>query len=207
MTRLLTFFVLFLGIVSCQQEKEDSVIDMRDVIPQSTKQDSEKMVNTLPDTLGSYIDTSILSNLKLNVSSIRKIDLDVTPQRLSPRSSCMYKMGYKSDSLIYLHWSYKDSVFTKNAFYNWLDCFGKNCKSVRLGESLMMQREGFLLFVSDTSITYLSSQQPLKKEDWIAYFEEFSKRKNWRMVVEQKNNAKAKWYQVNESEFKPILLK
>lgn len=205
--RFLTICALVFGFVSCQQEKEDDVIDMRDVIPQSTPMDSKKTVISKPDTLGSYIDTSILSKLKLNVSSIRNIDMDLTPERLSPTSSCMYKMRYKSDSLIYLHWSYRDSIFTKNAFYNWLDCFGKKCKSVRLGESTMMQREGFLLFISDTSITYLSSQQPLKKEDWIAYFEGFSNRKDWRMVVEQKNNAKAKWYQVKESQFTPILFK
>ncbi|MBL7898152.1 MAG: hypothetical protein JNJ99_06430, partial [Crocinitomicaceae bacterium] len=40
----------------------------------------------------------------------------------------------ESASLYY--YSFSDTVKTQNAFYNWLDCFGKNCESVQLEKDL-----------------------------------------------------------------------
>ena len=204
------FFLLLLFVsvmLSCGESKNDDVIDMGDVTPHAKDRIKDSLSEKLPDTLSGYLDTALLAELKLPVKDIDQVEIDLLPQRLSPKSSFGYKMGFKKDSLTYIHWSYKDSVYTKNALYNWLDCFGTKCKSVRLGEAVSMQRKGMLLFMSDTSITYISSNQPLKKEDWLTYFESYAKRKDWRLVIEQKNSGKATWFAVKELEFSPILLK
>jgi hypothetical protein len=194
-------------MLSCGESKNDDVIDMGDVTPHAKERIKDSLSEILPDTLRGYLDTALLSELKLTVNGICQVEIDLLPQRLSPKSSFGYKMGFKKDSLTYIHWSYKDSVYTKNALYNWLDCFGTKCKSVRLGEAVSMQRKGMLLFMSDTSITYISSNQPLKKEDWLPYFESYANRKDWRLVIEQKNSGKATWFAVKELEFSPIQLK
>jgi hypothetical protein len=180
---------------------------MSDVTPHAKERTKDSLTEKLADTLSRYLDTALLFELKLTVNGICPVEIDLLPQRLSPKSSFGYKMGFKKDSLTYIHWSYKDSIYTKNALYNWLDCFGSKCKSVRLGEAVSMQRKGMLLFMSDTSITYISSNQPLKKEDWLTYFESYANRKDWRLVIEQKNSGKATWFAVKELEFSPIQLK
>lgn len=201
------FLFAFAAIISCEQSGQDDIIDMSEVTPQAKERSSKHHEVKLPDTLNRFIDTLLLNELKLEVRGIEEIDNDLLPQRLSPKSSFAFKMRYKTDSLTYFHWSFKDSVYTKNALYNWLDCFGLKCKSIRIGENVNMQRKGLLIIVSDTSITYLTASQPLKKEDWVSYFEKRIERKDWRMLIEQKNNGKAKWYTVKELEFSPIELK
>lgn len=200
-------FIMLFVIISCGESKSDDVIDMGDVTPHAKERIKDSLSEKLPDTLSQYLDTALLTELKLAVNDICQVEIELLPQRLSPKSSFGYKMGFKKDSLTYIHWSYKDSVYTKNALYNWLDCFGTKCKSVRLGETVSMQRKGMLLFMSDTSITYISSNQPLKKEEWLTYFESYSNRKDWRLVIEQKNSGKATWFTVKELEFSPIQLK
>ena len=207
MRSYLFVFLLFSIFISCGESKNDDVIDMGDVTPHAKERIKDSLSEILPDTLRGYLDTALLSELKLTVNGICQVEIDLLPQRLSPESSFGYKMGFKKDSLTYIHWSYKDSVYTKNALYNWLDCFGTKCKSVRLGEAVSMQRKGMLLFMSDTSITYISSNQPLKKEDWLTYFESYANRKDWHLVIEQKNSGKATWFAVKELEFSPIQLK
>ena len=57
----------------------------------------------------------------------------------------------ESASLYY--YSFSDTVKTQNAFYNWLDCFGKNCESVQLEKDLdNIQSDAAFALVYDTTI-------------------------------------------------------
>ena len=76
-----------------------------------------------------------------------------------------------------------------------------------MGEQTNLQKEGCLIWVSDTSITYIRSTQSLKKEEWAEYFKSYAEREDWRMVIEQKNNGKASWFSVKKLKFEPLKIK
>jgi lambda repressor-like predicted transcriptional regulator len=207
MNKFHLLFGLTVLLFACEDQGSDKVINMQDVTPQRQQRSRTVEDSKLPDTLARDLDTSLLKAQKIRVSSIAAFDEEIFPDRFAPKRKVAYKMAYKSDSLVLVHWSYRDSVFTKNALYNWLDCFGKHCKSIRVGEQTNFQTEGCMIWVSDTSITYIKSNQPLKKEEWAEYFKSYADREDWRMLIEQKNRGKANWYSVRKMKFEPLKIK
>src|SRR5688572_21608872 len=59
--------------------------------------------------------------------------------------------GPSSASVYY--YTFSDSLKTKNAFYNWLDCFGKDCDAVQLNKKMdKLSADPSITLVYDTTI-------------------------------------------------------
>jgi hypothetical protein len=98
---------------------------------------------------------------------------------------------------------FKDTIRTKNALYNWLDCFGPSCKSIKVSEKKNFQRDYMLMLVNDTSITYVSSPVKIDFKSWLTYFEKLEI-ENWRLMLEQNAGGKATWSQIKKGEIEAL---
>jgi hypothetical protein len=99
----------------------------------------------------------------------------------------------KEDAIFFGQWVYKDSIKTMNALFNWMDCFGPKCKSLKYLQPTNFQKESMLIFVNDTSLTYISSPLKLDKNQWQQYLEKNKGTTEWDIVIVQKKAAKASW--------------
>jgi hypothetical protein len=87
-----------------------------------------------------------------------------------------------------------------NALFNWMDCFGSKCKSLKYLESASFQSDALLLFVNDTSLTYISASIPLDEKKWQLYLKESHGIDLWDVVIVQKKQRKANWYRFDVNE-------
>jgi hypothetical protein len=74
------FFLLLLFVsvmLSCGESKNDDVIDMGDVTPHAKERIKDSLSEKLPDTLRGYLDTALLSELKLPVNDICQVEFSV----------------------------------------------------------------------------------------------------------------------------------
>jgi hypothetical protein len=92
-------------------------------------------------------------------------------------------------------------VATKNAFYNWIDCFGERCKAIKMYERANLQKENFVLFMSDTAIVYISSSKKLKYADWQTYFEKTNKIEDWKLIMHQGLRGKTNWGRIEKGKY------
>lgn len=193
MKKVLYFFFL-VGLFSCEQQEEE-LIDLKDIIPESENYgDDQEVDETVKDTLDKYFDIRLSSDLAIPVRTIDLLNQPMFPDRFSPRYGSKLILKGEGDSIVFCQWVYKDSIKTMNALFNWLDCFGPKCNELKYRTNEKMQPDNLLLFINDTSITYLSSFGKLDELAWQKYLEQRNGVDQWDNVVIQKKRSKSVWY-------------
>lgn len=192
---------LFLLVVpfffSCEEEKK-KVLDINDILPKASKNYNEESTQKTVDSI--QIQLTKFLTAKIPLDSLHFIDKKEFPDRFGAISSEKYRL-FNSDSLVlYQKWTYQDSAKTMNAFYNWIDCFGKRCDSYKIGESTRIGTTPKLIVVGDTTLLMIEGQK-INLNQW----EDFLKEKgfkNWHYWIEQKPYQKAEWFEVKEEKIK-----
>jgi hypothetical protein len=86
----------------------------------------------------------------------------------------------------------------KNAFFNWLDCNGRNCKSIKLYEETKIENANLLVIISSKSIDIIRSNSVIKPEEWINYVRFSRKISDFKYILFQKKNQKAFWLEYRD---------
>lgn len=186
----LVSFVLLLT-AACGGSQKDEVLDMNDITPQAQRK--EPVVKGEVKTSDYGFNRTVADSIGLKVMEIDSVEEPFFVDRFSPRSQTKVHLQLKEDKIVFCQWTFKDSVKTKNAFYNWIDCYGEKCKSIHFGQNVNFQKDNFRLFMNDTSITYISSALKLSTKDWQAYLKSVSGVEEWKLIIEQSTRGKAKW--------------
>jgi hypothetical protein len=196
----IAFLVLLVG--ACQESNKEKVVEMEDVI---TIPKDEKRVKSDPvnDSLSTLISLMHAEKSGIRISSLAPILNPMFPDRFAPSKTRKLVLNPGKDSVIYCQWVFKDTIRTKNALYNWLDCFGPSCKSIKVSEKKNFQRDYMLMLVNDTSITYVSSPVKIDFKSWLTYFEKLEI-ENWRLMLEQNAGGKATWSQIKKGEIEAL---
>jgi hypothetical protein len=182
----------FIILFSCSGEKKEKVLDMSDLTPQA-KRNTTKSQKEKDTTHFSLFNLSLADSCGIRIQEFSEIKDPMFPDRFMPKSKFKLNLDAKDRSLFMGQWNYPDSVKTMNAFFNWLDCFGPECKAIKLGEEVNMQSEGLLFFINDTSITYFTSNSKLELNNWQQYLEKQYRIDQWDLVVWQQPRKKAVW--------------
>ncbi len=198
---LIFFLFATAVVVSCGADSDEKVINAKDVIPSSNYKESTSNKVLIPiQDFGFSKDTA--ARYGLEYDSIYQNENKFFPERFSPKSSNKLVLKNESDSTLWYHWTFIDSIKTNNALYNWLDCFDEDCKAIKMYERKKLQQDNFFILVSDTSITYISSTAKLSKLDWLKYYKQHHGISNWKLVLHQKTKSKVEWTMIKgEDEF------
>jgi hypothetical protein len=192
---------VFAGIIflfaACGEKKKEVLRDMKDLTAKSERTYSEKNQKE-KDTIQFDFDMKIAREIGVEVMEIDRVEAPMFPDRFHPISATKLNLQLKKYGILFCQWTFKDSTQTKNAFYNWLDCFGEKCKSIKFGETINFQKDNFLLFVNDTLITYISSAERVEVEVWLNYFKQKNTLEDWKIFIQQGTRAKAKWFAVEK---------
>ena len=198
---LVTAALLFVG---CRPE-EPEILDYSDIVPESEnyKEGDEGGADA------TITDSTTLPKLTfvsggVPVSGLSFVEERLFPDRFGPQAAEKYKLAVGEDTVWYYKWRYKDSVKVMNALYNWIDCFGENCKSVFVNESRNMQRNPMKIMVSDTTLIYIQALEVVDFKLWDAYHDSLGYEKDWNLIIEQRKSSRAKWYVYRDEEKIPF---
>ena len=188
-------FLLILPLLFSCKEPVEEIIDLKDIIEGSDnyKEDDEvaaeiKVIDTLSHLVIPFNEKGF------EFVTANEINKNLFPDRFGPISNRKIELVSLSDTVRFLQWNYSDSVKTMNAFYNWIDNFGEKGKSIHIGERLNFQKLPFIMFVGDTSLTFIESNSNLVYGDWELFCSKEEKMKNWNYAIEQRLRSKASWF-------------
>ena len=132
------------------------------------------------------------------------VNLEITKINLNPEKTFIQRFPYKNATnllveskknlVTHLEINYSDSNAMKNAFFNYLDCYGKDCKSIELFQKVKFSKTFFMLITTTNSIHIIESENNLNSSDWINCVR-FSKIAGpIKFIIIQKKQQKAKWF-------------
>lgn len=194
--RVLFAYSLVVLFIGCTPNKED-VIDLNDIIP--TSENNYESSDSLEDNTSTKVDLAFFNQGAFDFDNVTVTQERLFPDRFGPDSSVTYVLTQNNDTTKYHKWLFSDSTKVINAFYNWIDCFGKNCKSRYLGEEANFQTDASLILVTDTTLIFVESKS-ISFKDWFEFHNLIGYEKNWNYLVEQPYRGKAKWFVLKEDE-------
>ncbi len=204
------FLILFIFITACNSNQQEEVISLDDLTGHSDRynedslkkngQDNvDKVKVILPEFLQRFADSTQLSNENFNIvdstTFTDRFGADSTLKIIWSKTNNMDNNIFEQSSLFY--WHYKDSTRCTNAFYNWLDCFGKSCKSLKVKDNKNLQKDFASIWVSEKEIYYLSSNENYKISDLENLFNR-EKKLTWKYILVQNKNSAAKWFMYDD---------
>lgn len=133
-----------------------------------------------------------------------KLDSMLFPDRFGPSKMEKWYLSSTEDSLVALVYSYKDSLKTRNAFFNWLDCYGPNCISYQVGSEFKKQKRSSLFLVSQTQLIYIESRKEIPLKKIVTLLNPKKKDQNWTYIVDIPARSKSRWLNMKTGELKPI---
>lgn len=192
----LSLLILFTRCTDDSQETE--IVDMDEVVP-TAKGDYnyEKNDSVNIEVKKDPFISSLSSQLQMEVEELssleKKDDWRYSPDRLKNDSSITKWMMIDSTEYIYKYWGYEDSLLSINAFYNWMDCFGSNCTSISIGDSVNVSNEGFLLLQSNRTIHFIKSNEIIQVNRWKKILNKDHKKTSWNYVIRQRPGGTMDW--------------
>jgi hypothetical protein len=187
---------------SCGEKKEE-LIDLNGITPKSEKykdRDSSRSENQIELTFGDTLKScykGIFDSLHVQLDSVHLLDVVQLPDRFGAKFTNKMYWKTQTDSVCLVHWEFKDSLKTTTAFYNWLDCFGKTCKTVKVGDKVKIHPRNILLLVNEKHILVVDSNLKINQEKWIKMLIDQKLGETWKFVVSQPKKGKASWMQLN----------
>lgn len=124
--------------------------------------------------------------------------------RFGSLSAEKWILKHQKDSIVFLSYSFKDSLRVKNAFFNWLDCFGSSCKSYKVGQNAKYNKRNTLVYVAPQQVVLIESSSKLKEESIRSILQEEKKKQFWIYIIDAPKNGKTIWKRIEKGEEKPI---
>lgn len=169
----------------------------------SKKRSTDKKVEVvaLPDSLLFWKERYQSDSVKIKFDSLSPSFTRHFIDRFNAKSFIKNKLYVENDSVLHFRWSFKDSTTKKNALYNWLDCFGNNCNSIKMYESFKSEKQNSLIFINQKSISFISSKNSLTKELWMNFEKSTFSKDSMQLLIVQQPGKNASWYRFQKNKF------
>lgn len=196
----------------------DETVDFDQLAPSSkrykdgftdAKKDTLKITDERPEK---SLFLSVVDTL-MNDSRWVKWDTVLFPDRFGPKSQEKWMAIGSNDSLVLLRYEFKDSLRTKNAFFNWIDCFGKHCTSYVIGDNIRIPHRNGLFLVGAKELIIVEGNKPVNEQliravlakEAAAGKKPKPEKENWLYVVSIPKSGKTTWKRIDRGEEQPIV--
>lgn len=132
------------------------------------------------------------------------LDSLLFPDRFGPSKMEKWYLLSQKDSIVALHYEFKDSLRTKNAFFNWLDCYGPKCTSYEVGAQFKKQSRNSLFLVGENQLVYMEAKSPIALDKLIGILNKEKEDQNWMYILEIPGKKKTRWSSMKEGELKEL---
>jgi hypothetical protein len=188
-------------LFACNNQKTEA-IQLNDLIDGAENDtDTLKMNEVVPivwyDSL-SLDFQKLTDSLQLNRASFQKTDTVFFVDRFKHKKA--QKIIFDSLGLI-SYYTYSDTIDTKNAFFNWLDCFGKRCNCILLFEEKRISNTPFVLIVTEKHILYMEFAEFSMNKKSFSTLESVFGKEQILFFLEQPKGKKSRWWQKSKEEW------
>lgn len=160
-----TLYIVFLLSVSlliqsCSEQENKNVKSITQFIPQAKRDYSADKTQTNQKTNNADTLKTAFVTLFKSFSNGEKFDViqkAYYPDRFGPKESWKIQLKTDSSTSSLACWVFSDSIKTQNAFYNWMDCFGSDCKELKIGERIRINENNGEIWLKDTLLIYWNS--------------------------------------------------
>ncbi|TSJ42375.1 hypothetical protein [Fluviicola chungangensis] len=132
------------------------------------------------------------------------LDSLLFPDRFGPSKMEKWYLLSQKDSIVALHYEFRDSLRTKNAFFNWIDCYGPTCDSYQVGSQFKKQSRNSLFLIGANQLVYIESKTPIATKKLVELLNEEKKDQNWIYVLEIPGRKKTRWSKIKEGEIQEL---
>ena len=158
-----------------------------------------------PDSLLFWKQRYQSDSVKIKVDSMQPSFAKHFLDRFNPKHIIKNKLFHGGDSILHFRWTFSDTTATNNAFYNWLDCYGTTCLSLKLYEPFKIEKQATLIFRNHNSISYIRGKQNVSKEAWINFEKTLFPADSLSLLIVQQPGKNALWYQYKNNKFNEII--
>ena len=198
--KLGTYIFFSMLLLACGGEPQESnVISMEEFIGETGEESVvEEVVIDTAEVIGTEIIDQFVSN-QLEAfdtaihSEYHPLDRFTFNQRQKIRFKSKTDVPYGDDTMVtpraeMFYYTFSDTTKTKNAFYNWLDCFGGECDMIKLNEDFgAIKMPPKFVIVYDTVIVVMDYRCEDQSFDWNpledSVVSQFGKNYNYRMHI------------------------
>jgi len=203
-----TFFIgilmLTVGIVGCNSSGDD-VVNYSDISPNGKQHNYKEEQDTVDAKRPEKSAFFALADTLIPEAGWIQWDSTLFPDRFGASSSEKWILKTENDSLIVLNYTFKDSLKTKNAFFNWIDCFGPKCTSYVIGDNIRVKGKYAYFLIGEKQLMYLEGSHKMDEKTIRSSFYAKPKTENWIYLVRMTPTGKTVWKRIVKGEEQPII--
>lgn len=203
---------LFVGIVvillaACSESSETVAFD--DLAPDDATEITKKELVDSNEKRFERPKASVflgLGDSLFHVQKWHRWDTLLFADRFGPEKSEKWIAMNDQDSLVLLYYRFKDSLRVKNAFYNWLDCFGDPCRSFKVGDNWRFSRRNSLTLVGPNELMIIESDNAIPTDKLRKIWQKDPKKEYWLYLIDAKKGKKTVWKRIEKGEERAIVM-
>lgn len=204
--------MLLIVLTSCG-EKSEKTVAYDDLAPGSEKYknaheaDSSKIA--VKDERPEESPFLVIVDTLMPESQWVKWDTLLFADRFGPLFSEKWQTTGERDSLVLLRYTFKDSLRTRNAFFNWIDCFGATRKSYTVGDNIRIRGRAALWLVGEKEMVFIESGRTVDEKLVRTLLnkdpKKDPKKENWMYLITIPKSGKTIWKRITKGEEQPII--
>jgi hypothetical protein len=189
---LISFFFIFQFILGCVSNTNDKKVKLHN--KKKYYKHEKPTLNKEKDTLIVLFDRYNQDSVNLEITKIIPNLEKTFIERFPNKKIFNFILESKNYEVKHLQIDYLDSNSMKNAFFNFLDCYGKDCKSIELFQKVKFSKTFFMLLASTKCIHIIESEFNQNPKKWINLLRYSNKKDPIKFIIIQKKQQKAKWF-------------
>ena len=197
-------YLIILVSFGCNNDPKNNTLNLEEIRPKS-KLKSNKNENRNIDSNEIFLHEYALDSVNFKLFRLVCKNNTSFLNRFPSKKNTLRTLFLVDTTIQIEHESYEylDSNQMKNAFFNWLDCNGKDCKNIKLYEETKIEPDIFLLVAAPNSIDIFRSKSTLNADEWVNFVRLSRKIKDFKFIIFQKKNRKAQWFEFKNFELVP----
>lgn len=196
MKLLLIYIIISCFLVACHDNhKEPELLEMEDLIPKSSRDNYEENLDVeIPSDTLSSLAQNLMTKFTEAILMDNKEDASYFPDRLSYMERDEVNLILDEREIKLIVWKYEDSLQTLNAYYNWLDCFGKYCQSIRIGDKIRLKESKTIsTWVGNKHLVFLMANDRINYKLWSAFIDKNYEHERWNLHFIQQKGSSINW--------------
>ncbi len=189
---IIPFFFIFQFILGCGSNTNDKKVKLHN--KKKYYKHEKPTPNKEKDTLIVLFDRYNQDSVNLEITKISPNLEKTFIERFPNKKIFNFILESKNSTVKHLQIDYLDSNSMKNAFFNFLDCYGKDCKSIELFQKVKFSKTFFMLLASTKSIHIIESEFNQNPKKWINLLRYSNKKDPIKFIIIQKKQQKANWF-------------
>ena len=189
---IIPFFFIFQFILGCGSNTNDKKVKLHN--KKKYYKHEKPTPNKEKDTLIVLFDRYNQDSVNLEITKISPNLEKTFIERFPNKKIFNLILESKNSEVKHLQIDYLDSNSMKNAFFNFLDCYGKDCKSIELFQKVKFSKTFFMLLASTKSIHIIESEFNQNPKKWINLIRYSNKKDPIKFIIVQQKQQKAKWF-------------